>query len=121
MRIEDIQQGTEMECVLCNVIYPETKGKECPACKGKGFLFQPARMMDLYTSRREMLNDLYYFTTNRDQFERKDPDEKGKMAFDLRNEAIGMIKKIIIYNFELKETLIDLVHELDEVYKLKKD
>ena len=115
-----MEQGTEMECVLCTVIYPELKGKECPICKGAGFYFQPARMMDLYTSRREMLNYLYYFTMNRDKFERMDPEEKEKMALDIRNEAIGMIKKIIIYNFELKETLIDLVHELDEVYKLKK-
>jgi len=120
MRIEDMEQGTEMECVLCNVIYPETKGKECPACKGKGYIFQPARMMDLYTSRREMLNDLFYFLTTRDQFEHKDPEEKEKLAFQLRQEAISYITKIIIYNFDLKETLIDLVHELDEVYNLKK-
>ncbi|MHA1785882.1 MAG: hypothetical protein ACTSVY_05170 [Candidatus Helarchaeota archaeon] len=114
MRIKE--QGVEMECMYCSVLYPEFKGKSCPVCDGKGIVFQPARMMDEFTSREEIFQDLFEFLRHRDEFKL---DEKPDLPQKIKNSAINILKKVVIYNFNMKDALITLIHELDDKFNLK--
>jgi len=126
MRIEDREQGLEMECLYCTKIYPELREKECPVCKGARFIFQPAQMMDVETSERAIFTHLSEFLQNYYKHEldvghaEKDFEKKKKLAETAKNDAINLIKKIHIYNFNLSEALIHLVHEIDMNYDLRK-
>lgn len=116
----DRDQGVTMECVFCSTLYPELKEKGCPYCRGEGIIFQPARMMTPKLSRDEIFRELAEFfrfmaEKNLDQHSfheiyKLEEDE----AKNLKDRAISLLKKAVIYGFDLKDTLIDFIHQLDE-------
>ena len=126
MRIEDRDQGIEMECVYCTKIYPELRDKGCPVCKDVRFIFQTAQMMDVDSSERAIFAHLseflqYYNKHELDlEYTDKNFETKKKLAETAKNDVINLIKKINIYNFNLEEALIHLIHKFDMTYDLRK-
>ncbi|MCY3412226.1 MAG: hypothetical protein INQ03_11385 [Candidatus Heimdallarchaeota archaeon] len=99
------EQGIMLRCVYCTEIFPDIK--ECPKCDGKKEFFRPARMMDKYTSQRELVMNLKEFFSLFDEkciYEPHLPEEDAQRMYFL-------IEKLGIYNFNLRETLIDLLRE----------
>ena len=98
------EQGLQMECIHCSVLYPELKGKNCPICHGSGFIFQPARMMDRDLSQRELFEDFteffYQLGKKKIEMDAIDAETEKKLARDLRNHAIRLVKKLHIYGFD---------------------
>ncbi|NHI93724.1 MAG: hypothetical protein EAX96_14655 [Candidatus Lokiarchaeota archaeon] len=125
MRIEDREQGVQMECIFCTKLYPELRKKGCPACKGVGFIFQPAQMMDVDSFEREIFSHLHeflhhYYKDKLDfDFIEKGFEEKKKLAKNAKNDAINLLKKLHIYGFDLSEALIRLIHKIDMIYELE--
>jgi hypothetical protein len=98
------EQGTLQDCVYCGVIYPEIKG-DCPRCHGNGTGFREARMMDMESSSRMILDimnkmDLSDFHT---------PEE----ANAKRERLISLLNDIKLYDFDLISALIVRIKDLD--------
>ncbi|MHA1849585.1 MAG: hypothetical protein ACTSYS_05125 [Promethearchaeota archaeon] len=87
-------------------------------------IFQPARMMDKQTSQQEILDDLYHLLNVREQLalelrdEPMDIDDKKGRAILLKNNAVSILNKLIIHDFEIKQAIIDLIHQLDSEHGL---
>ena len=100
--MKEQQQGTMVDCVYCKYVHPELKGKStCPVCRGDTPSFRPARMMDRHTSRRDVLKHLF-------SIQRSEKDE------EFKNTLVRLLTRIDIYNFDLKEALIDQIRDLEE-------
>lgn len=94
-------QGCLVDCVYCKWIQPELlHTTKCPLCHGKTPYFQSMRMMDSYTSRREILMDL---------LEREVGSEKENEWTTSR--LLKLLTKINVYDFDLKQAIIELIQE----------
>jgi len=82
-------------------VRPELKGSEdCPICHGNTPYFQPMRMMDAFTSRIETIN----------KFLRIKREVEPEM---LKRQLLGLLTDVIVYNFDLKEALIDYIRYIE--------
>lgn len=88
------EQGTTINCVYCQVIYPDFPSKDCSVCKGVGSYFLPARMMDRFTQNIELLQDLQYYF----QAIQEEPLDAQRL--------FHLIEKLHLYRFDLLEALI---------------
>ncbi|MHA2503162.1 MAG: hypothetical protein ACXAE3_09845 [Candidatus Kariarchaeaceae archaeon] len=97
-------QGLRMDCILCTVINEEVD-PNCPECKGAKTYFQPARMMDRQTSSMDIFDSIVQVF--------------GKEELDLmsmnKDEIYELLKKVMIYHFDIKRTLIEMYKELESM------
>ncbi|MHA1144083.1 MAG: hypothetical protein ACTSRW_05040 [Candidatus Helarchaeota archaeon] len=120
------EQGLEMECIYCKHVYPELKKEECPFCKGKGLVFQPAQMMEKRLSNVKIFRDLkdwLNFVMEENllaEYQDENDIVKQDQAKVAKRTAINLVKRMIIYNFNLKEAIIEFIHDLDRNYNLEK-
>ena len=111
------EQGCQMTCFYCQEVYPHLKGPKCPYCSGTGSFFQPAQMMSKELSQETITRSLAGFFQRWD--ESLEISELSKEKADaLKKSILGLIKEICIYNFDFKETLISLVHRIDQFHDL---
>jgi hypothetical protein len=87
--------------VYCGLIKPELKGtKRCPKCGGVSRSFKSMRMMDKNTSGRELLNRIFRIQMN----------QEGEL---LKDELINLLTSVVVYNFDIKSALINLIREIE--------
>ncbi len=97
-------QGLLLDCVYCNLIHPELKGKkECPHCHGQTPKFKPMQMMDKTSSEHSVMNMI---------IEMKYTDDLEQYKKDL----IGLLTEVEVYNFDLKSALITIIRDLENGY-----
>ena len=101
--MENKEQGLYIDCTYCKVIYPEVNSGNCKRCKGEGGYFRPARMMDKLLSNNYVMEILKPFFKNYDMYAEIDDIARNKM--------IDLIEVISIYNFDLKQALIDSIRQ----------
>ncbi len=105
-----MEQGAIMDCIYCGDIYPNL-GDECPACQNSEPAFHPARMMDRDSSLRELLPMLLEMHEHEKQVQQEEPSAERIEIY--RKKLISMVGKINLYGFDIKEALIQRVHDLD--------
>lgn len=101
--MEDKEQGVYIDCIYCKVIYPEINSINCQWCKGESGYFRPARMMDKHSSDKYIMDILKPFFENYDMNEEVDEGTRKRM--------VGIVEAISIYNFDLKQALIDTIRQ----------
>jgi len=95
-------QGCLVECVYCKYIRPDLKGKSiCPKCQGKTPYFQSTQMMDKTSAARVLLSELW---VNLDHMEENEQ----------RDFLLNWLKKIEIYQFNLKDAIISCLKGLEQ-------
>ena len=88
------EQGCLVECVYCKYIRPDLQGKStCPKCQGNTLYFQTAQMMDKPSAANALLSELW------DNLDNWGEDEQ-------REFLLNWLKKIDIYQFNLKDAII---------------
>lgn len=93
------EQGCLVDCIYCKYIHPEFQNsKNCPKCHGETPYFQPAQMMDQYSSSKHILYRIFELP--------KDISEE-----QLYNHVYHLLKEIEIYGYDLKQSLIDYLKE----------
>jgi hypothetical protein len=107
MRSQDLpnhEQGCLVDCIYCKYIEPKYSGTlKCPVCHGKSTRFQPARMMDRYTSEQEILSNI--FNSHWDE----DPQKQ-------RDRLLNLLNLVDLYNFDFKLALINKIKELYGIF-----
>ena len=110
------EQGVLIDCISCTIIYPEGERPDCPECNGKKKYFLPAQMMDKLSSHKIIMNDLnnllklnvdlnfVFFNTQ---------DLSSDNVNLLKDAYFNLLKKVLIYNFDLKDFLIQNIKNLD--------
>ncbi len=109
-----MEQGVQTDCIYCNEVYPELKGK-CPVCGNRGPKFTPAQMMDRESSQRAVLDRLLSLAEGERGINNND-DKSAVLAY--RREIIGVLKSIVIYDFELKGALVCRIRDLDREFEI---
>ena len=110
------EQGTIMDCGYCKDVYPDL-GKDCPLCHGSGPAFRPARMMDRYTSNSELLQDLYWMFELEMKM-RESGDRSKEAILEYKSDMVRMIEKIGLYQFTLRDALIQRIWEMDQEFEI---
>lgn len=113
------EQGLEMHCLYCKVIYPDLDSPNCPICHGTSTFFQPARMMDEATSQITLLRELaeFFAFSSEKTIRFSDPsfNEIGQNTQkELKERVFDLLKKVEIYQFDLRQTLINMYQQLDQ-------
>ncbi|MBD3229654.1 MAG: hypothetical protein GF329_15845 [Candidatus Lokiarchaeota archaeon] len=94
-------QGCLIDCIYCKYLHPELEKSSCPKCHGKTPYFQHARMMDNQSSSKEIFGDILKYS---EKFTKK-------QSFEFWYK---ILKKIEIYGFDLKSTVIEYLKEIEE-------
>ena len=95
------EQGCLVECVYCKYIRPELQGKStCPKCQGNTPYFQSAQMMDKPSAANVLLSELWVNLAHMDENEQRD-------------FLLNWLKKIDIYQFNLKDAIIYRLKDLE--------
>ena len=106
-----MEQGLWTECVYCTMVNTEI-GKDCPYCNGNFYYFQPAQMMDKSSSQQMILKSLTELKPIFDTYYSNEED-KNNAAY-LKKMLLGILKDVNIYNFDLKDALINYIRWLEE-------
>ncbi len=109
-----MEQGCLKDCIYCTKIYPDLE--KCPRCDGMGPKFTPARMMDEYTSRDEIMDMMtrafqYYYV-----YKDEEPDEQTIRRF--RDDLIDLIDYMYMYHFDAKEAFKELLYRFDQNHEI---
>ncbi len=109
-----LEQGLLIECIHCKVLYPELDSSDCHWCQGAGQYFQPARMMSPELSQQVLLQQLIEYCRDWGSFLiNHESSLDDAMKENLRKKSLNLLQNILIYNFDLKESLIQLIRTLD--------
>ena len=106
-----MEQGVMAECHYCRVIYPDLKG-DCPLCAGGPEKFRPARMMDRYTSMREVLPSILRLWELEERVRQMDEPDM-EIVKRYRDALISVVFDVGLYNFNIKDALILRIWDLD--------
>jgi hypothetical protein len=98
------------------------KKNNCPRCKNKVQYFQPARMMDKFTSNQDFLTTLL---NSFNKMQKLNPEIDLLNMSDFSNNELersqklieNLILKIQIYGIDLKEVLIQYYRQIHEFKK----
>lgn len=104
------EQSCMVTCVYCTKINTNI-GKDCPYCSGEINYFKPARMMDEYTSREEILNKVFHIGS---EYESTAPSNLKYELNVFKDELVDLIQYINIYNFDLEKALIERIQQINE-------
>jgi hypothetical protein len=100
-----MDQGCLTTCAYCTEVHPELNGSaDCPYCHGQQTKFRPARMMDRQTSLDEVLHSVLNFALEMGQ-----ELSQERLQFGL----LSLLDMVNLYNFDLKEALIQKIRSLD--------
>ena len=110
------EQGTMMTCVYCTTVYPDLYTKDCPICKGKKNFFRPARMMDKESSQTYMFEILSSFFKELPSihFPLSSEEITKEEAIKIKNIALGILNDLILYNFDFKDAIVNLIRNIEE-------
>ena len=114
------EQGLLLECIHCTILYPGEDRPNCPECKGAKSHFVPAQMMDRSSSQTMIITEISKFIKEQSKLLtiNENIDLLSKDHIDkMREEGFRLLKKLIMYDFDLQEYLKDLIRQLD----MKKD
>lgn len=114
------EQGVLVDCIQCTIIYPGKDRPNCPECKGTKSYFLPAQMMDKVSSQEMIVKKLLSFFKNLDKIDdintfirKMNLEQTTKM----REACFILLRTVVIYNFELRVVLKDMILNLDEKIK----
>ena len=110
-------QGCLSKCVYCTQVRPNMVKKDCPLCHGKIHQFQPARMMDRWSSWVEVVGELQDSVKKEQDFLMLEKP-KNEDAQRLRQELIKLLRHIDIYGFDPKKRIAERIRELEDNHGL---
>ncbi len=106
-------QGCLTKCVYCTQVRPKMKKADCPLCHGRVNHFQPARMMDRWSSWVQVVEELNDSVQQEQEFLMKEKQSKND-AKKLRNELLTLLRHIDIYGFDPRKRLADRIRQLED-------
>lgn len=110
-------QGTMTQCVYCTQVRPTMKKSECPLCHGRVNYFQPARMMDRWSSWVEVVGELQESVQKETEFMMKEKPSRMD-AKRLRENLITLLRHIDIYGFDPKKRIAERIRQIEDEHKL---
>ena len=109
-----IEQGISIDCIHCTMIYPDVNRPDCPECHGKKRYFLPAQMMDKSSSQRTIINEIFNNKELLTFFLLEGQNLTGEKKEVIKSKCFALLRKTVIYNFDLKDLLVEIVRELDK-------
>ena len=110
-------QGTTTKCVYCTRVRPTIKKSDCPLCHGRVNHFQPARMMDSWSSWVEVVGELQESVQKETEFMMKEKPSPMD-AKRLREDLITLLRHIDIYGFDPKARIAERIRQIEDEHKL---
>lgn len=110
------EQGVLIDCIQCSIIYPDKDRPDCPECHGKKQYFLPAQMLDKTSSQKLVVHELMQLLKNETFLEKgyfNSQDITSEQEKQLKSICLKLLKNIVIYNFDLKPFIADVIRKLD--------
>ena len=110
-------QGLLIDCIHCTILYRGTERKKCPECMGAKSYFVPAQMMDKNSSQTMIITEIITFIKEQSNFLLVNTKIESLTTDDIkkvRREYFNLLKKLIIYQFDLQEYIKNSILQLDE-------